>query len=233
LYQQRVAHRQMNLDNPQQQSATRRERDERRKRKQQEAHLKKLKLPKRTERGMWKLKKEERRFDVFVRLHNMWMDYMSELLALKPALSSAVVDPNVMPSAAGMHAKLVKADFHGAYLTVRQSKNYALVGLAGIVIHETENTFRVITRKNQVKQIPKHGSIFAFAVPLYSTHSDSPDPTLESGPVPTSETASDPVPTRIVLDIPHIEFDLYGNQFQFRSADRAGRKFKAKESIEL
>lgn len=36
-----------------------------------------------------------------------------------------------------------------------------------------------------------------------------------------------------VLDGPHIEFELYGNQFCFRAADRAGRKFKHKESIEL
>ena len=36
-----------------------------------------------------------------------------------------------------------------------------------------------------------------------------------------------------VLDGPHIEFELYGNQFRFRSAERAGRKFKPKETIEL
>ena len=38
---------------------------------------------------------------------------------------------------------------------------------------------------------------------------------------------------RTVLDGPHIEFELYGNQFCFRAADRAGRKFKHKETIEL
>ena len=39
--------------------------------------------------------------------------------------------------------------------------------------------------------------------------------------------------TRTVLDGPHVEFELYGNQFCFRAADRAGRKFKHKETIEL
>ena len=38
---------------------------------------------------------------------------------------------------------------------------------------------------------------------------------------------------KTVLDDPHIEFELYGNQFRFRSSDRAGRKFKHKETIEL
>ena len=33
--------------------------------------------------------------------------------------------------------------------------------------------------------------------------------------------------------IPHMEFELYGNQFRFRAAERAGKKFKAKETIEL
>ena len=38
---------------------------------------------------------------------------------------------------------------------------------------------------------------------------------------------------KTVLDGPYMEFELYGNQFRFRSADRAGRKFKHKETIEL
>ena len=56
-----------------------------------------------------------------------------------------------------------------------------------------------------------------FAVPLYHTG--------------TAATGSDQHTT--VLDGPHVEFELYGNQFCFRAADRAGRKFKHKESIEL
>lgn len=35
---------------------------------------------------------------------------------------------------------------------VRQSKNPFLVGLSGIVIHETENAFKVVTRKDQLKR---------------------------------------------------------------------------------
>jgi hypothetical protein len=36
-----------------------------------------------------------------------------------------------------------------------------------------------------------------------------------------------------VLDGPHIEFELYGNQFCFHAADRAGRELKHKEAMEL
>jgi ribonuclease P protein subunit POP4 len=94
---------------------------------------------------------------------------MSELLGLSPPSSVPVAE--AMPNASSMHPKLVKADFHGSLLTgiqvqllfyqiltcsiyflVRQGKNPCLVGLSGIVIHETENTFKVITRKDQLKR---------------------------------------------------------------------------------
>jgi ribonuclease P protein subunit POP4 len=101
---------------------------------------------------------------------------MSELLALGPSppASTSTAVP-AMPAVAGMHAKLVKADFHGslvtgilfiiktgtdklAYLpcivsTVKQSKNPCLVGLSGIVIHETENAFKVVTKKDKLKRL--------------------------------------------------------------------------------
>jgi len=133
---------------------------------------------------------------------------------------------------------------------VRRSKNAALVGVSGIVVQETENTFKVVTRKNKSKGalmcvyacvlkcltssivtlpsfsdavLPKQGSVFAFAVPLYST-----EPGGGGG-----KGGADVQQTETVLDGAHIEIELYGNQFCYRAADRAGRKFKHKETIEL
>lgn len=127
---------------------------------------------------------------------------------------------------------------------VRQSKNPSIVGLSGIVVHETENTFKLVNRKNALKGaansrilaavfltpdftsvIPKGNSVFAFAVPLYST--------LPSTDHASDDASGEAAAKTTVLDKPHIEFDLHGNQFRFRSADRAGRKFKHKETIEL
>ena len=107
------------------------------------------------------------RYHFFVPLHHLWMGYMSELLGLpKP---SHLPMEKAMPSSVGMHPKLVKADFHGSLLrgtsicslvnfkrlrlcrTVHKSKNPSLVNQAGIVIVETENTFKVITKENKVK----------------------------------------------------------------------------------
>ena len=54
-----------------------------------------------------------------------------------------------------------------------------------------------------------------------------------SGTSGGSSSSNDARHGETVLDGPHIEFELYGNQFCFRAADRAGRKFKHKETIEL
>jgi hypothetical protein len=69
-----------------------------------------------------------------------------------------------------MHAKLVKSDYHGAYmrgqsslrkraymvcleyLPVSSAKNHALVGVGGIVIHETENAVRVVNPNRDTKR---------------------------------------------------------------------------------
>jgi hypothetical protein len=61
------------------------------------------------------------RWDAFVPLHRLWLGYMSELLGLTTVDTlgeeTAHAMKAAMPSAAGMHAKLVKADFHGSIMT--------------------------------------------------------------------------------------------------------------------
>lgn len=86
--------------------------------------------------------------------------------------------------------------------------------------------------------IPKENSIFTFDIPFYA-----PPPfdlsTIRSPKSKTDEAGSsghvtDAVEVVSPLEgIPKMRFDLYGNQFRFRSTDRATRKFKPKETIEL
>lgn len=77
--------------------------------------------------------------------------------------------------------------------------------------------------------IPKHNSVFSFAVPLYSTLHPSLPPASGEGGMDVDEKSE----LKTVHDGPHIKFELYGNQFQFRASERAGRKFKHKETVEL
>jgi ribonuclease P protein subunit POP4 len=52
--------------------------------------------------------------------------------------------------------------------------------------------------------------------------------------LPPSASESPPaVDEHTVLDSAHLLFTLYGNQFRFRAAERAGKKFKSKMTIEL
>ncbi|KAI0664902.1 RNase P/MRP, p29 subunit [Cubamyces menziesii] len=224
-YASRVEGRQILLDNPARDSKTKKEREEKRAKRAAERARKAagvMGLQEGKRKGLWLLQKEDTKFSLFLPLHSLWLGYMSELLGLSPPPPTRHADPAAtIPGAAGMHAKLIKADFHGSVVTVWKSKNPCLVGLSGIVVHETENTFKVITPMDQLKLIPKQNSVFVFAVPLYAT---STVPPLPSSSVQTAQT---------VLDMPHIEFELYGNHFCFRAAERAGRKFKHKETIEL
>ncbi|KDQ58952.1 hypothetical protein JAAARDRAFT_175588 [Jaapia argillacea MUCL 33604] len=186
------------------------------------------------DKGMWKLAEEQTRFDLFLPLHHLWCGYMSELLGLSPPPFTLPSQETPIPNSSAMHAKLVKADFHGSIVTVIQNKNPCIVGLSGIVILESENAFRVVTKDDKVKLIPKQNSIFTFSVPLHSTIPDSKSIPSPNDPSRTNANPESSLgPTSTVLDIPHLEFELYGNQFCFRAAERAGRKFKHKETVEL
>ncbi|KAI1795965.1 RNase P/MRP, p29 subunit [Ganoderma leucocontextum] len=247
-YASRVQGRQILLENPARDSKAKKEREEKRTKRTAERARRAAGVISKKEsrkRGIWKLRKEETKcepsdtlFELFVPLHLLWLGYMSELLSLSPHPVTRSADPaSAMPSTAGMHAKLIKADFHGAIVTVRQSKNPCLVGLSGIVVHETENSFKVITRKDEQKSspsprfvhimpswltnnvLPKQNSIFVFAVPLYAISASPPGSSADDA--------------KTILDMPHIEVELYGNHFCYRAAERAGRKFKHKETIEL
>ncbi|KAI6122349.1 RNase P subunit p29-like protein [Pisolithus croceorrhizus] len=185
----------------------------------------------RTRKGGWRLEKEAEKFDLFVPLHRLWMGYMSELLSLSPL--SSPEHASRIPNLASMYPKLVKADLHGSLLSVRQSRNPCLVGLSGIVLYESENAFRVITKTDQVKLIPKQNTIFVLAIPLYSTLDKTSNPSTPNPADAYPPQPHTPLASATVLDVPHFEFELYGNQLRYRSAERAGRKFKAKETIEL
>ncbi|KAF9477710.1 hypothetical protein BDN70DRAFT_907112 [Pholiota conissans] len=239
MYNTRVKGRQILLENPVRDSRAKKELEAKRATKKKERERKKLGIigkKEAREKEIWKFDKAQAKFDLFLPLHGLWMGYMSELLCLPPRPSqtpSMEAATKSMPNSSGMHPKLLKADFHGSIMTVSKNKNPCIVGLSGIVIHETENAFKVVTRDNKLKLLPKANAVFKFSVPLYSTLPPTHNvntPLL----IPSPEAAGPSTkPLETVLDIPHIEFELYGNQFRFRAAERAGRKFKHKETIEL
>lgn len=142
VYTSRVQGRQILLDNPLRESRTKKERVARKARRAAEklrnsAGVLSKKEAKR--KGLWKLARSETkytqsrsifcnstvdhafasRFDSFLALHQLWLGYMSELMGLErpPMQHDLRHCEKAMPPAAGMHAKLVKADFHGSIIT--------------------------------------------------------------------------------------------------------------------
>jgi ribonuclease P protein subunit POP4 len=95
--------------------------------------------------GIYDLRKEEVKYDIFNGLHNMWVEYMHEVLDLKRGESDTLV------TALGHGSKLASADFHGAELEVVRSGCVSRVGVKGIVVRDSKFTFVIVTPKDQVK----------------------------------------------------------------------------------
>ncbi|CAG8640540.1 2134_t:CDS:2 [Paraglomus brasilianum] len=86
------------------------------------------------------------RYELFVPLHELWTQYINELYGTSNSF--------------GFAQKLLKADLHGAIMTVSKSKCASYIGVSGIMIQETENMFKIITSSDELKNIPKGHSVF-------------------------------------------------------------------------
>lgn len=102
-------------------------------------------------RGIYKISPKNQRYDMYLPLHELWKGYMQDLLNLTPNSNLKVVSP-----------KLLRADYHGCVLTVSRSKCPSYVGTCGILLQETKNAFKIITKDDKLKMIPKANSVFTF-----------------------------------------------------------------------
>ncbi|KAF1796405.1 Rof/RNase P-like protein [Mucor lusitanicus] len=94
---------------------------------------------------VYDIPKEAHQYKLFEPLSQLWQGYMSRLLS---------------QGSVNFEQKLIKADFHGATMTVVQTTNPSYIGVTGIVIQETMSMFKIITKENKLKQIPKNSSNF-------------------------------------------------------------------------
>ncbi|CAN0926819.1 Ribonuclease MRP protein subunit POP4 [Linum grandiflorum] len=98
--------------------------------------------------GSLELPKHLRKFDVFTPMHEMWKEYISQLLKNtgKDQLAQC----------------LLGADLHGAIIIVVDCKISSFTGVSGIMIRETAATFGIITRDDKFRAVPKKASVFIF-----------------------------------------------------------------------
>lgn len=102
-------------------------------------------------RGIYNISSKNQRYDMYVPLHKLWQDYMQSMLNLQPNSNLKAAYP-----------KLLRADYHGCILNVSRSKCPSYVGTSGILLQETKNAFKIITKDDKLKMIPKANSVFTF-----------------------------------------------------------------------
>jgi ribonuclease P protein subunit POP4 len=153
--------------------------------------------------GLYEVPKAGQKYAIFEPLHQLWLGYIREVLG-----------NGIYTGGQDVAAKLSSADFHGAEVDVVRSACVSRVGIKGIVIKDGKFVFEIITRKNQVKVVPKEGTIFRLEVPVGDRRGREP--------APDGQASGEPVPAGS-----QIVFELHGDQFMQRSADRANKKFKS------
>lgn len=142
-------------------------------------------------------------------------------------------------TAQGAGTKLTSADFHGAKVMVVRSKCVSMVGLRGIVLRDTKFTFQIITQQNELKStqgsddfllrrwadyrlvIPKNHTIFRIQIPQPDAVEEDPTPKLDK------DLGEEEMGVNALI------FELHGSSFEHRAIDRATKKFKQRNIVEL
>ncbi|RUP50252.1 hypothetical protein BC936DRAFT_139858 [Jimgerdemannia flammicorona] len=145
VYNAKVKDKVLMLDNPAKESADKKER------KQNRRGTRRMTAREKREKKVYEVPADCQDYALFIPLHNLWLQYVEELFGRQ---GNAIT-----------HAqKLVKADYHGAIMTVVRSKCHSYIGVTGIMVQETENLFRIVTEQNRIKAVPKAASVFSFKV---------------------------------------------------------------------
>ncbi|XP_014788430.1 ribonuclease P protein subunit p29 [Octopus bimaculoides] len=121
-------------------------------------HKKTLSSKLRKQLKIFHIQPEVQKFHNFLPLHKLWKQYMKQLIQFEN------INPNNLTA---VNLKVLKADYHGCYLTVSKSKCPSYVGTTGIVLMETKNIFKIITKDDKFKCIPKKNSVFCFSLDAY------------------------------------------------------------------
>lgn len=100
--------------------------------------------------------------------------------------------------------KLSMADYNGALLRVCKSKNSNLVGKQGIVVWDAQKNFIMMTKGSLIDEVK--------IIPKKGT--------IFEFEIPINELEA-------------LQYSIIGDRFKYRSADRAGRKFKTRRCDDL
>uniref|UniRef100_A0A8D0HWQ2 Ribonuclease P protein subunit p29 n=1 Tax=Sus scrofa TaxID=9823 RepID=A0A8D0HWQ2_PIG len=123
-----------------------------RKQKEKKKKSRGLSAKQRRELRLFDIKPEQQ--SLFLPLHELWKQYIRDLCnGLKPDTQPQMIQ-----------AKLLKADLHGAIVSVTKSKCPSYVGVTGILLQETKHVFKIITKEDRLKVIPKQNCVFTVEI---------------------------------------------------------------------
>ncbi|XP_075392878.1 ribonuclease P protein subunit p29 [Tenrec ecaudatus] len=126
----------------------------RRKRREKKKKCKGLSARQRRELRLFDIKPEQQKYSLFLPLHDLWKQYIRDLCnGLKPDTQPQMIQ-----------AKLLKADLHGAMISVTKSKCPSYVGVTGILLQETKHVFKIISKDDRLRVIPKLNSVFTVEI---------------------------------------------------------------------
>ncbi|KAK0164993.1 hypothetical protein PV328_003553 [Microctonus aethiopoides] len=98
-------------------------------------------------------KKGKLKYKDLLPLNKMWLEYILQAIGFKhfKDLPTSSIDQRWEM----INQRLMKADYHGAKISVIRSKCPSLIGITGLIVQDTKNTFRVISEDDTIRTIPK------------------------------------------------------------------------------
>ncbi|KAL2761090.1 hypothetical protein ACRALDRAFT_205080 [Sodiomyces alcalophilus JCM 7366] len=170
--------------------------------------------------GLYDLPRDRQRYALYEPLLGLWRGYIRELLGNE-----------LYTGGQAAAAKLSAAEMHGAEVEVVRSSCPSRVGIRGIVVKDARFVFEIVTPRDHIKIVPKEGTMFRVELPLEDppeSHGEKqqkgqPGPETQdqamSGTAMAGEDATAARPRKFA-------FEILGDQFLHRGADRANKKFK-------
>ena len=182
--------------------------------------------------GLYDIPKSAQKYAVYAPLHQMWLGYIREVLGIDEAGNGEHgMEVEIGSSEA---ARLCAADYHGAEVEVVRSRCVSRVGVKGIVVKDSKFVFEVVTGRDRVKIVPKEHTVFRFSIPRrgkqgaesVAEETKAVDGTSIENQLDERREAHGTGKEKAEARRDLI-FELHGDQFMFRAADRANRKFKS------
>lgn len=106
-----------------------------------------------TELGLYALPTKSLKYSDAMPMNELWLQYIySHLRQYLTERNGKYVIPEIHDSNYDAFSKsITKSDFHGAMISVIASCNQTLVGQMGIVVMETRNTFKIVSKDDRIR----------------------------------------------------------------------------------